>query len=54
MAGDAGAAKIIEFLARHFDHRDDADIGLAGGELVGAFGGQGEAEIEGRAERCVG
>ncbi len=46
MARNACARKIFEFLPRHFDHRNDADVGVARGDLIGACRGQREAKIE--------
>ena len=51
MAGNPGSAKIFELLPRHFDHRHNADIGFAGGQLVGALRRQREAQIENLALR---
>jgi hypothetical protein len=51
VTGDAGPREIVETLAGHLDHWNYTDIGLAGGELVGALRGQGEAKIEGIAQR---
>src|SRR5579862_2814221 len=54
VTGDAGAGEIVETLAGHLDHRDDPDIGAAGGELIGALRGQGETEVERVAQGRVG
>src|SRR5947209_5128613 len=47
MAGDACTWEIIQPLAGHFYYRNNSDIGLASGQLVGTFRGQGKTEIEG-------
>ena len=46
MAGDAGAADDVELLAAQFDAGNDADIGAAVREPVGALGGNGKTQIE--------
>ena len=53
VAGNPRAAEIFQLLARHLDHRDDADVGCAGGKLGRAIRGQGEAQIESLAELGV-
>ena len=53
-AGDAGTGKVVQALAGHLDDRNDPDVGLAGGQLIGTRGGQGEAEIEGVAKGGIG
>ncbi len=53
VAGNPRAAKVFQLLARHLDHRDDADVGCAGGKLGRAIRGQGEAQIESLAELGV-
>jgi hypothetical protein len=54
MAGDASAWKVFKLLTRHLDSRDDADVGRAGGQLIGAIRREGVTKIEHFAEARVG
>ena len=53
VAGDTDAGYLGKRLASHFDDGEQADIGVAGLDAVGAFGGEALVQLEGVAAAAV-